>query len=138
MNRYLLLLLIILMLGCDPIDDRLFVINKSNDTIFYSLSTNDSVTINPIRILESKDTIYNESCIVLPDSFSKHGLIGTNEWEYFINQDCKDSNLRVFIFEKKMLVGIPWDTIVEKQEYSKKYKFNVEELKKLNWRIEYP
>ncbi len=138
MKQYLLILVFIFLLGCDPTDDRLTIVNESNDDVFYSLSINDTVTNNPVRILDSKDTIWRESNIILTNTFIRHSLIGPNEWEYFINRNCEDSTLRVFIFKKEFILNTSWDSIVAKQTYSKKYKLTVKDLDKLNWRVTYP
>ena len=135
--RILIISSVLFFISCDPMDDRLTIVNKTKDDIFYSLSTIDSVSINPLRIVNSADTVFFDSQIVLADSIYKHGLIGPNEWEYFINRDCQDSTLRIFIFEKKLILNTPWDSIVAKQQYSKKYELTVKELEKLNWQVVY-
>ncbi len=135
--KYIYILLGIVLLGCDPIDSRLKLMNNSDDEIYYSISKVDSFKKNPLHIIKN-DTLFNKSNRILPKSFSSHSLIGLNEWEYFINRDCEDSLLRVYFFEKKLILNSRWDTIVKKQEFSKKIEIKVVELDKIDWEIYYP
>lgn len=63
--------------------------------------------------------------------------MGRNIWETHIDEKCQDSTLRVFFFEKELIMQIAWDTILEKQLYSKKLEFTVSDLEKVNWKVVY-
>lgn len=141
MSRHVLMVLIILVWGCDPIDKKIVLSNKSSDVIFFSTSVNDSIiTRSPFSHaykIDQGDTIWDESSnLVLSDSSKFLTIIGKHAWENYINKKCKDSTLRIFIFNKS-LTKVPWDTIVSKQLYSKKFTYKVKDLEALNWRVEY-
>lgn len=131
-----------IIISCDPIDKRLTISNDSDEILFYITSA--SATLdgrspfkNSFKI-ENGDTIWDESSnIIFPSSSKSPAIIGRNGWEDFINEDCEDSKLRIFVFEKNLIDRVPWDTIVTRQYFSKKYEFNVQDLEKLNWRVEY-
>lgn len=126
----------IFILGCDPTDDRLKIFNSSNGEIFYSIAKRGTFSTNPLLIV-NKDTLLESSNIVLPNSSFNHALIGSNEWEYFINRDCEDSTLRVFFFTKELIINNSWDSLVRNQLYSKKITATVAELDFLDWMITY-
>ncbi len=132
----------IILQACDPIDKRLTLRNESEDLIFYAMSPNDSIRgrsplISSYRI-EQADTLWDESSnLLLSDSGKSVAMIGRNAWENYINERCKDSTLRIFVFEKNLITQVPWDTLVIKQLYSKKFTYKVKDLEKLNWRVEY-
>jgi len=136
------MLLIILACACDPIDKKIELSNKSSDVIFYSTSVNDSIMsrspfLNAFKINQS-DTIWDESSnLLLSDSSKFLTIIGKHAWEDYINKRCRDSTLRIFIFNKELIEKVPWDTIVSKQLYTRKLTYKVKDLKKLNWRVEY-
>jgi hypothetical protein len=123
-------------LGCDPTDDRLKILNSTNREIFYSIAKSDSFAKSPLFIVH-KDTVWESCNIVLPNSTFNHALIGPNEWEYFINRDCEDSTLRVFFFTKELIIKSSWDSLVRNQVYSKKITATVNELNYLDWKIMY-
>lgn len=132
----------IALLGCDPVDKKLTLANDSGDLIFYAMSPNDSIRgaspLNYAFEIEKPDTIWDESRnLLLSDSSKTVAMIGKNAWEKYINEQCKDSALRIFVFEKSLITTISWDTLVAKQQYSKKFTYKVKDLKKLNWRVEY-
>ena len=98
----------------------------------------DDNTFNkyPVKI-EKSDTLWDYTSFVKANEEAKQPLVGKRRWERYINQDCKDSTLRIFIFDKKLLVSVPPDSLVLNQLYSKKLSYKVKDLEKLNWRVEY-
>jgi hypothetical protein len=138
MKNLVLAIAVVLFIGCDPYDSRLTIVNNTQDTIFWKLSDKEQEQwSSPVFYDEQNNIVWNESSIVLPDSIDKDYMLGRNGWEDFINERFEDSTLRVFIFEKELVLNTPWDTIVEKQIYTKKYAITVKKLEKLNWRIVY-
>jgi hypothetical protein len=141
MSRYIFITLIVLACGCDPID-KIELHNKSNKMIFYSTSVNDSITgrspyFSTYKV-DKRDTVWDESSnLLLSDSSKFLTIIGKNAWVNYINEQCKDSTLRIFVFEKGLITKVPWDTLVAKQLYTKKFAYKVRDLEKLNWQIEY-
>jgi hypothetical protein len=141
MNRNIFIVLSLLLLGCDPID-KIELHNRSSKVIFYSTSVNDSITgrnpfTNAYKINEGDTTWDESSNLLLSDSSKFLTIIGKNAWVDYINKNCKDSTLRIFVFEKELIEQIPWDTLVAKQLYTKKFSYKVKDLEKLNWQIEY-
>lgn len=132
----LLFVLFVVLGGCDPIDDRLTIVNKTNRTIFFEITDEDTFDNYPVKI-EKSDTLWDYISFVKANEAAKQPLMGKRRWERYVNQDCKDSTLRVFIFDKKLLHSVPPDSLVSNQLYSKKYSYKVKDLEKLNWRIEY-
>jgi hypothetical protein len=136
MKAGLLFVLIFILTGCDPTDNKLKIRNDTEGVIFYSLSKNDSFLKNPLYIV-GNDTILENSNMVSANSNFYHALIGPNEWEYFINRDCEDSTLRVFIFTKEFIMNNRWDSLVHNQQFSRKIEASVTDLQKSNWEILY-
>lgn len=137
-TRYLLSLIFILFLSsCDRFDGKLIIANQTNEIIFFYVSETDSISgYSPIRVYNN-DTILEESDLIQPNSSMRQYLMGNNVWETYINEKCQDSTLRVFFFQEELITKIPWDTIIEKQLYSRKIENSVSELEKLNWKVAY-
>jgi|GEM_PF-2503883 len=124
--------------GCvyDVFDNKLIIVNKSNQTIFVNLSKTNSFSSFPVLIDTLKgDTLWEYmSWIPAGDSLRNQPPFGG--WEDYINKRCEDSTLTVFIFDRKLLKNNSRDTLVKNQLYSKKYSYTVKHLQKLHWRIE--
>ena len=136
--RKLLFFAILCLFGCDPYDRRLTVVNNSNKDILYKISDNDSISKSSQLRISGKDTIWNESTIVFSDSSSKISMPGRNGWEEYINEDCSNQKLRIFLFDKELISTVPWERIYQEQKYTKKYELTVEELKQMSWEVNYP
>ncbi|KAA5539039.1 hypothetical protein [Adhaeribacter rhizoryzae] len=136
MNKKLFLAIVFLA-GCDPFDTRLAIVNKSKEVIFYSISGNDSISNSSPLYIRDNDTIWHQSSMVLPDSIVKLEMLGRNGWENFIKEKCRDSKLRLFLFDKNLLLNKTWDNIYSQQNYTRKYVLTVEDLKLKNWKLVY-
>lgn len=127
------------LIGCvvDTFDTKLIVVNKTPGTVFVDLSKYKSFESHPVPIDTVKgDTLWNYMRWIPPmDSLNNQPPFGS--WERFINEDCTDSTLTVFIFDKKLLKSTQPDSLIANQLYTKKYSYKVKDLEKLNWRIEY-
>ncbi|OGX88213.1 hypothetical protein [Hymenobacter glacialis] len=56
-------------------------------------------------------------------------------WEEYINKKCEDSTLTVFLFDTTLLTGVPRDSLVVQQRYTKKYEYKAKDLEKASWRV---
>ena len=131
------LMLMLFLSSCDQFDARLIIANKSENEIFFNLSQTDSVIeYSPLRTYNN-DTILEESNYLLPSDSMHQLAMGVNMWERHINEECQDSTLRVFFFDKELIMEIPWDTILKKQLYTKKLEYTVSDLEKVNWKVVY-
>ena len=120
-------------ISCDPADGKLEYYNNSNDTIFFDTSCNTDSINYPIIIQYGIEVADN----IPPKSRVSNPIMGTT-WETFINKECKDSTLRVFFFKRDLIRNHSKEWILKHQYFSKMYKLKVNELKKLNWKLEYP
>jgi hypothetical protein len=123
-------------ISCDPIDDRLTIVNNTNRTVFFEISNKDHFDNYPLR-MQKLDTLWDYVNFVKAKQELKQPLIGKRRWERYINQDCQDSTVRIFLFERDLLISASADSLLANQLYSSKFSFKVEDLKKLNWRVEY-
>ncbi|GAB3830414.1 hypothetical protein GCM10028895_46480 [Pontibacter rugosus] len=108
--------------------------------LFYRTSTTDSLDgLSPYNYsfeVQGGDTVWDVSRnLILPKDSTHLQIIGEDAWEDFINNDCEDSTLRVFIFTKGVLESFSWNTILKKQLYINKYNLTVENLQESNWKV---
>ena len=101
--RITILILPILFLACDPVQN-LEVMNRTRDTIFFELSKDGKLGYSPIQIEGNSDTLWSIMNYAYPNERSIMPLIGFDGWEDFINNECIDSTLTVFFFEKEFLI----------------------------------
>lgn len=138
---YFTLLLSTLFVMCDPIDNKLVIVNDSNEKLYFVTSP----YINLSRLYEDgleqhgikiKYTNYVES--VEPHSeFEAIKFGNENAWERYINEFCEEGKLRIYSFEIDTLKKYSWKDVIENDLYSKKMEYSVKELQEKNWRINF-
>ncbi len=140
-NNILIFSLFLVLNGCDFIDDRFKIINKSEQGIYYSYSCDSFLIYPPTKNgifktnKDEKSFVYGD--YVLPDSSRNIIKIGAiNAWKGYLNR-C-NNEIYVFIFKKNVIESFDWDTIRKNKMYSKRYVFTYSELEKNNWTITYP
>lgn len=128
--------IIISLFGCDPADGKLTLVNNSNDTVYYSVAgCGDSIGSFPLAYKEGRIDILFSSMLLKNEEYHVPVM---DTWEYFINNRCSDSTLKIFFFSKDLIKSAGEDSIMKHQVYSKKERLNVKDLEKLNWRVSYP
>ena len=135
--RYLLIFL--LFLGCDPMDKKLRLINISQSDIYYSTSCSDS--LSDLFKDEYKKGNFNQYYTnyvekLAPDTIIHDAMPGNNKaWERYINS-CDDSLLRILTFDIDTLKMYSWEKVIKEKKYKKIYKYSVNDLEKMNWKVE--
>ncbi len=134
-------------LGCDPIDARLTIINNSPDSIYYDYSFNYPDTglpeISPIlkgevEINHKKQSINNF------DGYHQ----GIKPYDTLVlrymgdfEQSVKDNphkKLLIFIYDTDTIQKYTWEEVRKENKIMKRYELTVQELKQSNWTIIYP
>lgn len=141
----ILVLSIICLASCDPIDRRLVITNKSKDTIICYIRNNDvfpltmDITSKPLYLRGniSWKRYFNEDFIA-PNQNKFKEQIGDDEgWIDYVKQ-AKDQKLRMWVFKKKMFDTTEWKEIIERKLYDSKIDYDLDDLNGLNWNIVYP
>lgn len=124
--------------SCDPVDNRLKVINRSNAKIYLLTSHRRKLSdkyqddiklngrgigfINYIKEIDPNDSI----------PLTKLGN-PSNTWIRYINNVCEDGKLRLYTFSLDTLQKYSWRTVLEKEYYNRKVELSVKDLDKQNW-----
>ena len=126
---------ILVLISCDRGDGKLKIVNNSDDDIYYLDQCNDTITSYPIEYKNDKiDSLFSNLLKVKEE----YGLIVVNtKWEYFINNQCNDSTIRIYFFKKELVENVDKETFLKRQVYSKKFKLTVKDLERMNWRVVY-
>lgn len=139
-----ILFLNILIYSCDFADNRLKVVNKSKNGIYYRYRCDSNLGNNPI-IVSKKYNIkgndkkkYLHSNYFIPADSSRNVTIfgPRNGWIKYLNS-C-NNRIKIYIFSKEVIHNNEWDTIRQKRMISKSYDFSLSELRKNNWKVIYP
>ena len=154
--KFIWLIAPLLLVACLKEHQGLDLINRSRDTIFYVWDSDDSLFANtpyPLAPVYQKieDYMGTGKTVVLngiegnevhPDSIAR--IIGGGRIEYgFRGSSAKfeleryGGYITIFIFDKEFLRRHKWSDVIEKQLCTKKYRYSIEELEKLNWKIIY-
>lgn len=135
MYKYFNIFFISILICCDPIDDKMKLVNNSNERIFIVKSHDTIFTRKPIVLNEDGDTMFTHmSSLNELDSSSFPKLI---KWETLIREKSVDGKYRFFIFKESFLKDKNLDTILKKQLYSSKLEYTLDEFKSMNWRVVY-
>jgi hypothetical protein len=118
----------------DKVETRkIEIVNKSNNVVYCLKAKSDFISESCRGFSEtylsefskiSKDTIYYV--------YNKN-----IDWDSFINVECKNGKLRLFIISKDSIDKYGWSEVLTKNIYSKVYKLNMDDLEKCNWKITY-
>jgi len=113
-------------------DGRLKVINNSTKPIYagYSESFPDTSII-----------LFNDSNLLPDKQGSGSNIVYIHKlgsWDVYFKKKDAEFKLFVFIFDANVIEAKKWEEIVGSNLYLKRYEFSYEELKKINWQINYP
>ncbi|MBN3584570.1 hypothetical protein JYB64_19420 [Algoriphagus aestuarii] len=141
MKLPIVILFLLFIIGCDPIDDKLIIDNQTQNKIYFALSPHDHLSklfeegLDKFNVEVTYKNYVNE---IEADSKQRQLLTGGgNAWERYINETCQDSMLRVFTFNIDTLNKYSWSEIIEKNYYLKKIELSVKDLEKQGWQIKF-
>jgi len=141
--KYFLGFLLGVISACDMVDDKLCVINESNNHIVLSIDK-DSLVENEIvysvKVIESdqarSDTIVFCVTEIRPGQSKKIALPGIgNVWKRFVT-DSEDETLNLFVFNRDTILQYDYETVIDSKMYDLE-QITLEELRKNNWTIKY-
>lgn len=123
--------------SCDYSDNRLIFHNLSNDTLFVNYNVKNEIitSFKPNYYRDIRFHRYWQEGCLLPKEQESLQIINKS-WEDFITT-IPDGKIRIIIFKKQLLDTTKWDRIVKEQISSKIIERDVEDLKILNWIVEY-
>ena len=128
--KFILLSFVLSFTGCPQLgeptgDATLTVVNNSEKSIYYYFHI-DSLIVDNIPYH------FND-----PSDFLKpHGTEKIHDWWLQSFKEC--SLQRLFLFDKEVVVHVPWDTIKTYNMYLKRIDFTKKMLDSLNWILTYP
>lgn len=116
-------LFLLFLLSCDRLDEKLKLVNTTEDTIYYQTSM-DTILFEK-RFLE----------IIAPLDTIKEGYIGgEGTWEYKITNESVDSTLHIFITKLNCNIN---KGLVDNLEYER-LDLKISKLDSMKWIVVYP
>ncbi len=137
MKIILTLIILFSLLSCDYSDSRIIIRNISNDTIFINYYTRNEIitSFQPYYYRDIRYRKYWEEGCLLPKEQEALSIVNKS-WEDLIHS-IPDGKIRIIILKKQLSNTTKWDRIVKEQISSKIIERDVEDMKALNWIIEY-
>lgn len=134
---YIIGLITLLFSSCDPTDNRFTIVNETERPLFYTTSPFDTIEgkspFQEFLIISNNDTVWVDSdCFIKPKGEKKKLVM--SDWEEMIENNF-NGKIYVFIFDADTLQKYTWDDIKRNNKFVHKYKFGVEELKKVDWKV---
>lgn len=135
--KYLVLLMLIYTLtSCADewfIEDRMYFINNTNDTLCHV-----SVYTYPDTLLPAENPFYNsiDYYTIFPKQTKNIQFFNSFE-ELFSKYIPNDTTIEL-IFYRKTLETYPWDTIRKNHMVLKSFFLSYDDLENKNWTITYP
>ena len=139
LNTIKIIIAFLLLIGCDPVDNRFEVRNNSDKTIFLYLSKEKTFQLTHHYINPSGDTIYTADLYdyIRPNSIHKESIIGVgNSWKMFI-ETFPDSTLQLFVFDKETLIEMSESDVITQNDVLKHFSLHIDMLEELKWKIDY-
>ena len=138
-NKYIFiyLLLMNLIISCDPIDHKLKLINNTNDKTYYTYSQNiDLLAMYDVELEKMKvsQSYHNYINSIEANDTIMPPEMGYDAWVKLI-QNSKNKKLYIFTFDIDTLEKYQWKDIVQKNKYKNRYAISLEELEKINWTV---
>jgi hypothetical protein len=157
MKTYLFILILFLVSCGRTPKQGLVLSNKSSESIHYVISFKDSLDTEDLYDVDTVGEIYkiddymgsgkvktdtsykykilpNVSSQILGGGLLEYGFKGPSAQE-LINKN--GGKVTIYIFTDSFLRDTPKAVIVDKQMYSKRYVYNVNDLEKAGWIIEF-
>ncbi|HQI60477.1 MAG TPA: hypothetical protein PK352_12090 [Tenuifilaceae bacterium] len=134
LHLFLILIILVSIAGtCDYNDNRLNIKNNSNHAIAFDYSIDTTLE----KRANDNIQFYIREKILPGETKSKSKPGSTQGWPFLI-QRSNNKKLNVFIINIDTLLKYnDWEYIRNHRLY-KRYSFTEEELKRINWIIEYP
>jgi hypothetical protein len=118
MRKLLLPIILIAFFGCDINNEKLIIINKTAEPVYYSLLADTALNTElPLYKALPGDTVYPNFV-----------MGGKGAWEYAINKRSNDSTLHIFIFTSAKLT----DDDIKESRY-KRFDLKLKDLEALSW-----
>lgn len=123
--------------SCDYEDQKLCIVNTTEDTIFFQVKLDTAFNIRnkPKYYQLGKESHFAWKGCLLPKETERSSVLNT-KWENVIDNGFY-KKVTIFIFKKALLDNVKWDYVVSNQYFTKKFKFTVEELEELDWKVVY-
>lgn len=126
-----ILFLILVISSCDYYDRRLTITNKTDNQICFDY---DLDTILDVPSQTKKTYFVNNS--LAPNETRAITLPGsTDMWFRKLNQS-KDTTLSLFIFDYKTVLNSDWDSLRKNNGYIQRLDLKINDVEKLEWKIE--
>ena len=135
----------ILIVGCDPIDDSLKITNQASTKIYYLYSPyRELVNVYDRTLQEQGISITYRNVVEEIDPFKtkREIILGRKDqaWRDYINSVCEDGRLRIYIFDIDTLkkYELKFRDVAVNNRFASKIEVTVEDLEKSNWEIRLP
>ncbi len=132
-------LLCLSIIGCDPADNRLTIVNNSDLNMYFilscdSMSNNSNILKNQTFIDEYNDTTFTESDNFIAMQSSKKVIkVGKNGWENFVKSNCSNEKLYLTFISDSIFNNNSVESILYHKLYLKQFSISLSDLKSNNW-----
>ena len=128
---------LVLTICCETWDIRLNINNNTDTTFYFVISRDENFKENAFNTpfsenLDSKDYVRRLS----PQSSKKVKNFGRNSWVKYVEKS-KTKSLNIYFFTEDVILNNSWKYIYENKLYISYYKYDLNELEKINWNIEF-
>jgi hypothetical protein len=129
--------LVLLLSGCDPADGRLRITNNSSKKVYYTIAESSAPVECDLLRVRGKDTLWDGSQVIFPDSSVNEFRQGRNYWPEYVNKECKDSTLILYVFSESTVMKHARNGKVGSSFYNAKFMLNVKQLDAIKWNVVY-
>lgn len=132
-----ILLISLLLFGCEKNQDKVITfINNTDKTICWKIGKSyPDTSLNMETTKWIGTSRYTEQAV---NPHSKGSFIeGDNKEAWFSSNFVKDT-IMIFIFDKYVLIDLPWEKVKNEYLVLKRYDLSLADLQRMNWTLTYP
>ena len=136
----IIIVVLILLTSCDYCEGKLMIINETNRPLFCDRSRVDSIEgrsiYKPFKEISDNDTLWIQNEYFIAPGSETRLFVCNTTWERKINDPYYyDGKIYIFIFDADTLQKYDWEDVKKNNRYFKKYRFTVEDLQKVDWKV---
>ena len=113
--------------------------NTTNPLRIKSISPHPIFHPDPFDISKLSYTVRDENFKVKGgEQENKRAIFSSGCYENIFNRDSHSGTLNVYVFDASVVENTSWEVVARDYLVLKRYDLSLDDLKRLDWKIEYP
>lgn len=131
-----ILIAIVLFNSCEPVDNRLTIINRTGSKLYYFWQNDNLIQYSDycVESLANHKLRKENTNFVLPNDSSKIIITEKKYWDWYLGVDSPDGKIRLYFIDSFLLDYYSFSNIIKNKKY-KRLQYSLKQLNDLNFKI---